>query len=124
MTQYSKIKVKLSNSKLNDRLKSAVKHETEVTLRLSSNIAGDDKTNFPRKISLSDNSSVDIKISKTQISKIVHSCEVFGKLIEPLLKTGLPAKSLFIHLGLTATATEADAEIHKTFVVCRTHDSK
>ena len=43
--------VKLSNSQLN-KLKSAIKNETDVILRLSSNMIGnsDDETNFPHKL--------------------------------------------------------------------------
>ena len=53
MTQYSSLNVKLSNSQFN-KLKSAVKRETEVVLRLSSNMISDfnDKTNFPHKLLL------------------------------------------------------------------------
>ena len=51
MTQYSSLKVKLSNSKLN-KLKSALKNETEVVLRLSSNMIGDNESNFPHKLLL------------------------------------------------------------------------
>ena len=45
--------IKLSNSQLN-KLKSAIKNETEVVLRLSSNMIGnsDDKTNFPHELLL------------------------------------------------------------------------
>ena len=39
MTQYHSLNVKLSNSKLN-KLNSAVTNETEVVLRLSSNMIG------------------------------------------------------------------------------------
>ena len=44
------LNVKLSNSQLN-KLKSAMKNETEVVLRLSSNMIGNshDETNFPHK---------------------------------------------------------------------------
>ena len=47
MTQYNSLTVKLSNSQLNI-LKSAVKNETNVVLRLSSNMIGNsgDETNF------------------------------------------------------------------------------
>ena len=45
MTQYNSLNVKLSNSELN-KLNSAIKNGTEVVLRLSSNMIGDDKTNF------------------------------------------------------------------------------
>ena len=80
--QYNKVNVKLSISQLN-KLKSAIKNEPDVVIRLSSNMIGDsnDQTNFPHKLLLTDrqvsnlrkafsnNSSVDIKFSKTQLSK-------------------------------------------------------
>ena len=48
MTQNNRVNVKLSNSKLN-KLKSAIRNENDVVIRLSSNMIGDstDKTNFP-----------------------------------------------------------------------------
>ena len=49
MTQYNSLNVKLSNSQLN-KLKSAIKNETEVVLRLSSNMTGDNENNFPHKL--------------------------------------------------------------------------
>ena len=135
MTQYNSINVNLSNSQLN-KLKSAIKNETEVVLRLSPNMIGDsnDKTNFPHELLLTDrqvssirkafanNSSADIKFSKTRLSKMIQSGGFLGKLLGPLLKTGLPlmknvitplAKSVLIPLGLTAAASAADAGIHK-----------
>ena len=135
MTQYNRLNVKLSNSQLN-KLKSAIKNETEVVIRLSPNMIGDsnDETNFPHELLLTDrqvssickafsnNSSVDIKFSKTQLSKMIQSGGFLGKLLGPLLKTGLPliknvitplAKSVLIPLGLTAAASAADAGIHK-----------
>ena len=51
MTQYNSLNVKLSNSQLN-KLKPAIKNETEVVLRLSSNMIGDNETNFPPRLSL------------------------------------------------------------------------
>ena len=45
MTHYNSLNEKLSNSQL-DKFKSAIKNETEVVLRLSSNMIGDDETNF------------------------------------------------------------------------------
>ena len=51
MTQYNSLNVKLSNSQLN-KFKSAKRNETEVVLRLSSNMMGDDKINFPHKLLL------------------------------------------------------------------------
>ena len=135
MTQYNSLNVKLSNSQLN-KFKSAIKNETDVVLRLSSNMIGDsnNKANFPHELLLTDrqvssirkafanNSSVDIKFSKTQLSKMIQSGGFLGKLLGPLLKTGLPliknvitplAKSVLILLGLTAAASSPDAGIHK-----------
>ena len=45
MTQYSSLNVKLSNSQLN-KWKSGIKNESEVVLRLSSNIIDDNETNL------------------------------------------------------------------------------
>ena len=42
MTLYNSLNVKLLNSKLN-KLKSGIKNETEVVLRLSSNMIGDNE---------------------------------------------------------------------------------
>ena len=50
MTQYNSLNVKLSNLQLNNKLKSAIKNETEVVLKLSSNMIGDDEINFPHKL--------------------------------------------------------------------------
>ena len=69
------------------------------------------------------NMSTDIKLSKDQISKIIQSGGFLGKLLGPLLKTGLPliknvikslTKSVLTPLGLTAEASAADAGIQKT----------
>ena len=46
MIKYNSLHVKLSNLELN-KLKSAIKNETQVVLRVSSNITGDNETNFP-----------------------------------------------------------------------------
>ena len=51
MTQNNSLNVKLSNSQLY-KLKSAIKNEAEVVLRLSSNMIGDNETNFPHKLFL------------------------------------------------------------------------
>ena len=100
MTQYNSLNVKLSNSQLH-KLKSAIKNETEVLLRLSSNMIGDDETNFPDKLVLTNRqvsnlriafagkSSTDIKLSKTHISKMIQSGGYPGRLLGPLLKTRL-----------------------------------
>ena len=83
MTQYNTLNVKLSNSQLN-KLKSAIKNGTEVTLNFSSNILGDfnDEKNFPHKLLLTNTqvsnlrqafangSSANMKLSKPQLHKI------------------------------------------------------
>ena len=123
----------LSNLPLN-KLKSAVKNETEVVLRLSSNVISDNESNFYHKLLLTNRQvsnlrrtfasylSEDIKLSKTQLSKMIHSGGFLGRLLGPLLKTGLPlmknvikplAKRVLIPLVLTAATSAADAGIHK-----------
>ena len=66
--------------------------------------------------------STDIKLSKTQLSKMIQSGGFLGRFLGPLLKTGLPltksvikplAKSVLKPLGLTAAASAVDAGIHK-----------
>ena len=51
MTQYNSLNVKLSNSQLN-KLKSAIKNETEVVLRPSWNMIGDSEITFLHKLLL------------------------------------------------------------------------
>ena len=53
MTQYNRVNVKLSTSQLN-KLKSAIKSENDVVIRLSLNMIGDsnDKGNFPHELLL------------------------------------------------------------------------
>ena len=53
MTQYNSLNVTLLKSQLN-KLKSAIKNESEVVLRLSSNMIGNNETNFPHEILLTD----------------------------------------------------------------------
>ena len=93
-----------------------------------------DKANFPHQLLLTNtqvsnlgkafanNSSANIKLSKTQLSKMIQSGGFLGRLFGPLVKTGLPlisnvikplAKSVLIPLGLTAAASATDAGIHK-----------
>ena len=53
MTQYNSLNAKLSNPQLS-KLKSAIKNENDVLLRLSSNMVGNsnDNTNFPHELLL------------------------------------------------------------------------
>ena len=102
MTQYNTLNVKLSNSQLN-KLKYGIKDNTEVTLKISSNVVGDsnNENNFPHKLILTNTqvsrlskafangSSPNIKLSKTQLHKIGQSGGFLDRLLESLLKTGL-----------------------------------
>ena len=97
---------------------------------------GDNETDFPHKSLLTNrqvsnlrkafanHSSTDIKLSKTQLSKMIKSVGFLGRLLGPLLKAGLPviknvikplAKSVLIPLGLTAAASAADGGVHKKY---------
>ena len=97
---------------------------------------GDNESNFPHKLLLFNRQvanlrkafanylSTDVKLSKTQLSKMIRSGGFLGILLGPLLKTGLSliknvikplAKSVLIPLGLTAVASAADTGIHKKY---------
>ena len=92
------------------------------------------ETNFPHQLllttrlvanlrkSFANYLSADIKLSKTQLSKMIQSEGFLGRLLCPLLQTGLPliknvikplTETVLIALGLTAAASVADAGIHK-----------
>ena len=51
MTQYNSLNIKLSNSQLN-KFASAIKNETKIVLKLSSNMIGDNENDFPHKLLL------------------------------------------------------------------------
>ena len=97
---------------------------------------GDNETNFPHKLLLTNRQvsnlrtafanhlSADIKLSKTQLSKMIQSGGFLGRFLGPLLKTGLPlisnvikplAESVLIPFGLTAAVAAADAGINKKY---------
>ena len=135
MIEYNKVNVKLSDTQLK-KLKNAVKNKTGTTLRISLKMFNGN--NLPRELLLAtrqktkvrnafnNNTSTDLKLSKTQISKIIQSGGIVGRLLGPLLKTGLPliivikplGKSVLIPIGLTAAASAADAGIHKKILGC------
>ena len=127
MTQYNSFNVKLSNSQLN-KLKSSIKNETDVVLRISFNSNGN--TNFPHELLLinrkvanirkafANHSSIDIKLSKTQLSKMIQSGgflgNLLGKLAGPLMKVAMPlAKNVLAPLGLSAAMSAIDGSIKK-----------
>ena len=63
MTQYNSLNVKLSNSQLQNKLKSAIKNESDVVLRISSSTGdnSNDNTNFPHKLLLTDRQVANIR---------------------------------------------------------------
>ena len=131
MTQYNSLNVKLSNSQLS-KLKSSIKNETDVVLRISSNMVSNsnDNSNFPHELLLTNrqvvnirkafakNTSTDIKLSKTQLSKMIQSGgflgNLLGKLARPLMKVAMPlAKNVLAPLGLSAAMSAIDGSIKK-----------
>ena len=127
MTQYNSLNVKLSNSQLNK-----LKNETDVVLRISSNMVSNsnDNTNFPHELLLTNrqvanirkafakNTSTDIKLSKTQLSKMIKSGgflgNLLGKLAGPLMKVAMPlAKNVLAPLGISAAMSAIDGSIKK-----------
>ena len=133
MTQYNNLNVNLSDSQLS-KLKPAIKNETGVVFRLSVSMVGDDETNFPHKLlltnrqvtnlckALAKKSLTGIKLSKTQLSKMVQLGGFLGRRLGPLQKNRITTdknvikpldKSVLIHLGLTTVASAAAAGIHK-----------
>ena len=107
-------------------------------------VDSNDKTDFPHELLLTDrqissiwkafsnNSSADIKFSKIQLSKMIQSGGFLGKLLGPLLKTGLSliknaitplAKSVLIPLGLRAATSAADGGILKKILGSSRRDS-
>ena len=113
MTHNNILNVKLSNSQLH-KLKSSIKNETDVVLRISSNMVSNsnDNTNFPHELLLTNSqvanirkafanhSWIDINLSKTQLSKMIQSGgflgNLLGKLAGPLMKVAMPlAKKMY-----------------------------
>ena len=87
-------------------------------------------TNFPHELLLTNrqvanirkvfanHSSIDIKLSKTQLSKMIQSGEflgnLLGKLAGPLMKVAMTlAKNVLAPLGLSAAMSAIDGSIKK-----------
>ena len=104
----------------------------KLVLRISSNMVGNsnDNTNFPHELLLTNrqvanirkdfanHSSIDIKLSKTQLSKMIQSGgflgNLLGKLAGPLMKVAIPlAKNVLAPLGLSAAMSAIDGSIKK-----------
>ena len=66
---------------------------------------------------IENNMATEVKLSKAQISKIIQSGGFLGKLLGPLLKTGLRLLKSVIKplglLGLTAASSAIDAGVKK-----------
>ena len=99
MVEYTKVNAKLSNCQLK-KLKDTVRNNTGTTLRISLKMFNGD--NLPHELlrttrqktkirnAFNNTTSTNIKLSKAQINKIIQSGGFLGKLLGPLLKTGLP----------------------------------
>ena len=131
MVEYSQANVKLSDTQLK-KLKTVVKNKTGTTLRISLKMFnGNDlshelllTTRQKTKLrnTFNNNMSTDLKLSKSQISKIIRSGGFLGSLLSkwtgPLIKVAiLLAKNVLAPLGITAAASAIDAEIKKKNMV-------
>ena len=131
MVEYTKVNVKLSDSQIK-KLKDAVKDNTGTTLRI--NLKMFNGNDLPHQLLLTtrqktkqrnafnNNTSVDLKLSKTQIVRIIQSGGFLGSLLSklagPLMKITVPfAKNVLAPLGITATALALDARIQKKYTV-------
>ena len=126
MVEYNTLNTELSNSQLN-KLKYAVKNKQGTTLRMNARMFNGNS--LPRELLLTirqttrlrnaieNNMSTDKKLSKAQISEIIQSGEILGKILGPLLKTGLSLLKSVINplglLGLTAASSAIDAGVQK-----------
>ena len=127
MVEYSKVNVKLSDTQLK-KLNDAVKNNTGTIFRISFKIF--DGNNLPHELLLmtrqktklrnafNNSMSTDIKLSKSQITKIIQSGGFLGSLLSelagPLMKIATPlAKNILAPLGITAAASAIDTEIKK-----------
>ena len=126
MVEYNTVNAKLSNSQLN-KLQGAVKTRQRTTLRINTRMFS--ANNLPHELLLTtrqttklrnaieNNMSTDIKLSKAQISKIIQSGGFLGRLLGPLLKTGLSLLKSVIKpfglLGLTVASSAIVAGIQK-----------
>ena len=127
MVEYDKVIDKLSNTQLKN-LKSAIKNKTGTTLRI--NLKMLNGSNLPHDILLTarqktklrnafnNNMSTDLKLYKSQISKIIQPGGFLGsslsKLAGSLMKIANPlSKHVLAPLGITAAASAIDAGTYK-----------
>ena len=127
MVEYSKINCKLPNVQLN-KLKNAIKSNEGAALRLG--IKNFNKDELPHELllttrqntklrnAINNNLATDIKLSKSQIKKLIQSGGFLGKLLSklagPLMKVAMPlAKNVLAPLGLTAAMSAIDGSIQQ-----------
>ena len=111
-----------------NQLKTAVKEKTGTTLRMSFKMFdGNDRphellltTRQSTKLrnAFNNDISIDLKLSKAQISKIIRSGRFLGSLLSklagPLMKAAVPlTKNILAPLWITAAASAIDAGIQK-----------
>ena len=123
MPQYNSLNVKLSNSQLN-KPKSSIKNKNDVVLRISSKMVSNSNDNTHELLltnrqvasirkAFANHSSIDVKLSKTQLSKMIQLGgflrNLLGKLAGPLMKVAMPlAKNVLAPLGLSAAMSAID----------------
>ena len=125
MIEHNKVNVKLSDSQLN-KLKNAVKNQTGVILRINLKICKENNltnqllltTRQKTKLgnAFGNNMLTDIKLSKTQKTKIIQSGRFLGSLLSKLAGslmkvTVLLAKNILAPLGMIAAASTIDPGI-------------
>ena len=129
MVEYSKVNVKLSDSQIK-KLKDAVKDNAGTTLRI--NFKMFDTNDSPHELLLTtrqktklrnasnNKTSADLKLSKTQIVKMIKSGGFLGSLLSKLagllmkIAIAIPfAKNVLAPLGITAATSALDAGIQK-----------
>ena len=91
MVGYSKVNVKLSDTQLKKQtaLRIILKMVNGNDLPYELLLTTKQKTKKKRK-AFNNNLSTNLKLPKAQISKIIQSVGFLGRLLTPLLKTGLP----------------------------------
>ena len=131
MVEHTKLNAKLTNLQLS-KLKKAVKSNEGAALRIG--IKNFNKNELPHELllttrqstklrnAINNNSATDIKLSKTQIKKLIQSGGCLGKLLSklagPLMKVAMPlAKNVLTPLGLTAAMSAIDGSIQKRYMV-------
>ena len=118
MVEYSKVNVKLSDNQQKNykqllKIKQEQLWESDLPHEL---LLTRQKTKL--RNTFNNNMSTNLKLSKTQISKIIQSGRFLGSLLSklagPLMKVAISlAKNVLAPLGITAAASAIDAGIQK-----------